>query len=585
MHSRSNHTATAAAVGTLTTALAGLVMLPVLASAEDAGGRAAVPDAPAVVVRLAAASELEESLVYLARLAGAEEPDRLRDRLIAAATAGRGLAGIDRLRPAGGYGFIGPHGDDGAVVLIVPVADERAFVDLLEGGLHLALQAGGDGVYTAGAVELPGLKAEPVYVRIESGWAFVTVRDRGALARGRLLPPEAVLAGARCAGGGEPRSGDVASAAPVGDGPNAVRGCEHPATGLVSVTVNVDRIPRTFKEVVLGQLDAGLAQAKRDAPAFGTEGLWPFLAGIVDEIAASMATQLFEGAETSLRIDLDRRLGVVTLTVRIAARPGTAMAAAIAAFGQSTSVTAGLLRPGAAVAGALNVVMLRRERELLSGLVDGVRRSALAASGGELERIAVGTAFDTLRPTLEAGEIDLAFDLLGPGSDGLYSFIGAVKVRNGATLQRVFRLAPPRSPVTDARFVGTVAGSGVHRLTVDLDEPFRRVFGGNTAYLGFRDDAVFVAAGPRALGLVRETLPLGPVTAPRIGELRIAADRLMPLSGDPALQDLARSVLGSAKGGGAIRLKVEGGATLTLKLSMPAKLIEFASALGRGIMR
>jgi len=221
----------------------------------------------------------------------------------------------------------------------------------------------------------------------------------------------------------------------------------------------------------------------------------------------------------------------------------------------------------------------------VSGLVEGMRHQALAASGSELERIAIGTALDTLKPTLEAGEVDWTVNLLGPDNDGLYGLVGALKVRDGARLQRIFRLAPAIGPVTDVRLAGTVGRSTIHRLTVDLDEPFRRVFGGNTAYLAFRDDAVFVAAGPRALGLVREALPLGPVTAPRIGELRIAADRLVPLSGDPALQGLARSVLGSAKGGGAIRLEVEGGATLTLKLSMPAKLIEFASALGRGTMR
>ena len=616
MTSQLKHTATAAAVSTLRAAIAAALVVigfavPSAAPAEEAGG------APAVIVRVAAADDIREGFVYLARLAGRGDAARDWDRLIATATAGRGLAGIDRRRPAGAYGWIGPHGDDGAAVVLVPVTGERAFLDLVENGLHAVPEAGGDGVYTAGAVDLPGLTAAPVYFRIVRGWAYLTARDRGALRDGRLVSPAAVLSGQRCAAAFDFTSANVTAGGPgkmVPDGRIATvagdlgaaglaaanpvaaipaeeavtprlagRGCDPLPPGMVSVSVDLQRIPAAVKEMVLGQLDASLTEVRREASPLRTPGLRPFLVGMLDEIGRGMATQLFEGGDTSLQLDLDRKRGLVALTVTIAARPGTAMAAAIADFSQSSSATAGLLRRDAALAAAMNVVMLKRERDLLSVFVDGIRHRAVAASGGELERIAVATAFDTLKPTLDAGEIDWAFSLLGPGSDGLYSLIGAVKVRAGAGLQRMLRLAPAIDPVTDIRFAGTVGRSAIHRLTLNAGDAFSRAFGGNAAYVAFRDDAVFVAAGPRGLSLVREALPVAAVTTPRIAEFRITPDRLAPLSGDGAAEDIARSGFGGDRRGGTIRLTVEGGSALRLRLLVPAKVIEFAGAVGHGM--
>ena len=104
-----------------------------------------------------------------------------------------------------------------------------------------------------------------------------------------------------------------------------------------------------------------------------------------------------------------------------------------------------------------------------------------------------------------------------------------------------------------------------------------RVFGAKVAWLAFRDDAVVLAAGPRAASLVREAVAVAPVTTPRIAEVRVAPDRLAPLSGDLGAQDAARG----ERDGGTVRLTAEGGGSLKLRLTVPLKLIEWAGALAR----
>jgi hypothetical protein len=347
--------------------------------------------------------------------------------------------------------------------------------------------------------------------------------------------------------------------------------------------VNIDRIPDEFKELALGELDLRLAEAKeRNAPPLETEWQRKFRLATFDSLARSIRTHLYEGGETALRFDLDRKAGDVTLTVTMAGKTGTAMAATIQDLGQATSTTAGLLRDDAAINGEMNVAIAENERELFAALLDDSRRQALANARSQIERLTLSTVFDAVMPTLKAGELDWSFNLLGPDSDGLYAFIGGVKVREGRRLENIFRQTPPKDPATEVSFdIEKVGRIGIHRVTLSMDDQGRRAFGDNPLYLAFRDDAVFFTAGSRGLALLKKALAIAPVTTGKMMELQIAASRLAPLNNVRAAQDIARDVFGDDRDGDRLRLTLEGGDALKLRLSMTAKLIEYVSRIGR----
>jgi hypothetical protein len=557
-----------AAVITFRIALLGLMLtLPAVAVAQDRQGGLSKPT---LILSLASYEQLRSGLLYLARLAGQDDAAAQLDQLIDARTGNRGLEGIDLHRPMGAYGWVGPHGDDSTLVLLIPVADQNSFLGLL-GNFNIAPRQGGDGVYRAYVENLP----DPVYLRFANGYAYVTVRDEGVLDDDRLLFPGAVLTGQGCVG---PADADYRAR-----GYLVNRYCPNLEAGVLSLIVNIDRIPDEFKELVLGQLALVLAEAKEmDAPPFETEGQRKFRLASIDEIGQSIRAQLYEGGETSLRLDLDRKADEVTLTVSMAGKAGTAMAAAIRDAGRTTSTTAGLLRNDAAVNGEMSVAMLEKQRELFGALLDDSRRQALANIWNPIERMALATAFEAFMPTLNAGELDWAFNLLGPDSDGLYAFTAGVKVRDGARLEKIFRHMPAPDPTTEVTFdVDRVGPVGIHRIMLRMDDDARRAFGGNSVYLAFRDDAVFFTVGSRGLGLLKEALAVAPVMTGRVMELQIAASRLAPLAKERAAQDIARSVFGGDRDGDRLRLTLEGGDAMKLRLSMKAKLIEYASLIGR----
>jgi hypothetical protein len=529
-----------------------------------------VPGKPGLVLSLAPYDQLWGGFIYLARLAGQDEAAEQLDRLIAVQTGDRGLGGIDRKKPIGAYGWVGSHGDDSSLVMLVPVADEQAFLDLL-GNFNIAPRKGGDGVYSAGVERVP----DPIYFRFASGYAYVTARNRSVLDEDRLLAPAAVLARQGCVGSGDAAEKKSGSFDPF---------CPNPEPGILSLIVNIDRIPTEFKDLAVGELDRQLADAKeRNAPLFETEWQRKFRLETIDEITGAIRTLLYEGGETSLHLDLDRKAGDVVLTVGVEGKPGSAMAAAIQALEQATSTTAGLLRKDAAMNGTLSFTLPEKLHELYVAMLDDGRRQALANAKTQIERTALTTAFEAFMPTLKAAELDWTFNLLGPGSDGLYTFTGGVKVRDGARLEKIFRETPPKDPTTDIRLdVEKVGPVGIHGVTVRMDDAARRVFGDNPVYLAFRDDALLFAVGARGLEFLKEALAVAPATGKTM-ELQIAASRLAPLAKERVAQDIARDVFGDDRDGDRIRLTLGGGKTLTLRLSMTTKLIEYTSRIGRAI--
>jgi hypothetical protein len=561
------------------TALLGLTLLVLAQAAALEGPKAATIGKPMFILNLASYNQLRENFFYLARLAGQDESAALFDQLIEAQTSGR--EGIDRKKPAGAYGWIGPRGDDSSVVLLVPVTDPNDVLDLLE-NFDIRAKRGGDGVYRANVEKVP----DPVYFRFANGYAYVTTRDKRVLDEDKLLAPETVLSASQgCAGDGVvgQKSGKL-----LDDPARGYPGdqfCRDFGDSVFSLIVNVDAIPPEFKDLFLAEFDLGLAEAKkRDVPRIETELQRKIRLATIDEMATAIKTMIYQGGETSLRLDLDRKAGDIALTVNVEGKAGSPMAAAFRDLGQTTSVTAGLLRGDAAMSGMLNFRLPERLREIFGTILDEGERQALANAGDQNERAAASMAFEAIMPTFKAAELDWSFSLLGPDSDGLYTLVGGFKVQDGARLERLFRERASKDPTAKVRLDIEKAGAiGIHRAVLKLDDDSRRVFGDNPLYyLAFRDDVILIAAGARGLGAIREALTAAPATG-KVLDLQFAVSRLAPLAKDRVAQEIARSVFGDDRDADRLRLTLEGGNALTLRLSMTAKLIQYTSRLGQAV--
>src|ERR1700680_1615630 len=103
-----------------------LLLLPRLAWAQ------ANATPPTVVVRINSIDSLIDHVKCLTGLAGQKDAARQIEGLIKTKIGEKGLEGVDSGRPFGFYGRIGKELDDFSGAILVPISDEKAFINLLK---------------------------------------------------------------------------------------------------------------------------------------------------------------------------------------------------------------------------------------------------------------------------------------------------------------------------------------------------------------------------------------------------------------------------------------------------------------------
>ena len=126
---------------------------------------------------------------YIMTMAGQEELAKQLDGMLKSMVGKEGLKGIDTKRPLGFYGTVGKNLVDSTGVALVPVADEKAFVELLD-GMNLNVKKGQDGVYSFTPPNSPA----DAYFRFANKYAYIAPASKDAIAKDKLLVPASVLA-------------------------------------------------------------------------------------------------------------------------------------------------------------------------------------------------------------------------------------------------------------------------------------------------------------------------------------------------------------------------------------------------------
>lgn len=498
-------------------------------------------DKPTVILRLAPLDHLRGDLRYLAEVVGEGEKAKQFDEMIKSMLGDKGLAGIDTKKPLGLYGWVGAFGFDSKVVLMVPLADKKAFLDLLSDNLDAKPKKGGDDVYSMSVENVPGM----VYFRFANDYVYATVGDKGVLDKGKLLAPASVL--------------------PAGQ------------IGALSLTVNVDEVPDELKEKGLAFIENRLAGIKDTEMAGHTEAQKKVRDAAVDELSAQVKSLFNHGGATSLRLDLDRQAGNLALTVSVAGKSGSPLAESIRKWGQIKSRTASLGNPNSALKGELNVSLPAKFRELLQPALQDAEKHALAKAKDENEREVLGTLLQGIMPTLKAAELDTAINVRGPNDNGIYTLLGGIKVKDAAKLEKALRKTAAEFPQKIVNLdAEKTDGIAIHRINPDknLKASARRTLGDNPIYVAFRDDVLLVSAGDKGLSALKEALSATPATG-KLLDVQMALARLIPLNDDKTQAEIGRKVFGDNKNGGRVHLTVEGGNTLTLRFVVEAKVFDY----------
>src|SRR5262249_36333993 len=268
-------------------------------------------------------------------------------------------------------------------------------------------------------------------------------------------------------------------------------------------------------------------------------------------------------------------------------RPGTALARNVQALADTKSAVAGLIGEDSATNGRLTLTLPEGARGGLGPVLDEAGARWVKQAPNETERELRDRFFKALAPTLREGTLDVAGDLRGPSQDKLYTGVLAVRLKDGADLEKAIRASVDKLPA-EARAKVTLdadkaGGVAVHRLNVekDYDAKTRQNFGENPIYFAVRDDALFVVLGHKGADAVKGAVGARPKAGP-VARVEMSLARMVPLmEGPKAAAESAREAFGKEKRGDTVYLTLEGGKALQLRAGMKGPVIRFFSLMDR----
>src|ERR1700722_16974513 len=149
-----------------------VAMVPVTASAAD--DKLAKQT---VILRVAALDELVANAIFLADLAGQKDRAEEVEKYLKSLAGDDGLKGLNTKKPLGLYIKVGARGFDSEGVLMLPIADEKAFLEVLKKLNFEPEKEKDDDIYK---IALPGVPFAG-YFRFANGYLYATGVDKSYL--------------------------------------------------------------------------------------------------------------------------------------------------------------------------------------------------------------------------------------------------------------------------------------------------------------------------------------------------------------------------------------------------------------------
>jgi hypothetical protein len=453
----------------------------------------------------------------------------------------KGLEGIDAKRPMALYGMFGEGGiETGTVIGLVPIADEKAFLGLIE-NLGAKAEKDKDGVYSVTGDNVPA----PIYFRFAHKHAYVTALNKDALDKDKLLPPGTVL--------------------PAGKAP------------VFSVTVRIDQIPDKVRELAVGQVEAQLDAAKEEKKEDETPAQKAVKVAVLDLMKKHVVSVIKDGGEVALRLDVDQKAQDLSFELALSGKDGTPLAKTISALGKHKSIVAGLISPQSVMNMVINLPIDEKIVATIRTLIqEQVDKETDATKKAEAQKI-----IKAFGPALKFTEADLAFDLRGPTKGGLYTLVGGMQVADGRALDKAMRDSIkdlPENERAQIKFDADKAGDvAIHQInTAAGGDDFKKSFGDGPAYFAARSDAAFVAMGEGALDALKAALKSEPkVAAPVVFEVSVARLAQAMAAEKPDAPKAAAKAFAKDQAADKIRFSLEAGTELKLRFAMKTPVLTF----------
>ena len=508
-----------------------------------------VVQAQFVVFTVQSVDAVLDQVRHTMKLAGKEEEAKQLDGMLQAYLSDDGLKGLDTKRPLGLYlaRFETIDEKKPPVVAFVPVTNEKDFVALLT-KLNVPLsEADKDGLRH---IEL-GIVS--IHVRFAHGHAFAAV-DETQL-KGELPDPAKLLTDSH-------------------------------RNHLLALTANLEQMPAQLKTKLLEGLAKEMDKQAKGATTKAQQQNLKAQKYVHD----ALQQVLQETREISLTAHHDRQARKVRVDFSVTPRPGTNMAQQVKNFGGSRSQFAALAED-AAMNIFLNFPIDGEIRAALDKAIEEGFQEALKEEKSLAKKAVAEKAFAVLAPTLKSDVFDLFLTVRGPQSDGKFTLLGGLRVKNGQEIEQLLKSflndLPEKDRANVQVDVAKVDGLSIHRVKFpEGDKDAKRLFGSSEAFFLFHKDYALLTVGTYGLEELKKAVsrintPGQKQFAPL--HMTFALRQLMHFEENDAKRSKAVAAAKTAftgDGQDVIQITWAGDTTLRLRFEMSDQIIKFLALLG-----
>jgi hypothetical protein len=524
-----------------------LLLAAVAALAVAVSTRADDRPEPVVTARVRSVLDLTGYFEYLGGCFGQADPAKQAAQLVRGlADPDKGIEGFDPARPIGAYGVLVPDVVNSYAVVVLPVADETAVLQLLTGRLNLDPKKKND-IYELKVPNVP----VPVFFRFANKSAYVTARSADPLADDLLTPPDALFAGQEEA--------------------------------VATVRLYPGRVPEPLRRLALGQLELQLKQQAKAKPAGADANAEYWQRVGQDGAFAVLKSLVLEVTELTARVGIDPKADDLSAEIVLTPKVGSPLAKLVAGETGLTGVAGRLARPDATATAGVRIDLPKSVQKDLDAGVDKFIAGVVDRETGKDKKMAK-LVMGAIAPTLKSGVIDFGLVVLGD-APGKVRAVAEVRVKGGAGIARVLKEGEAEDPSKNAKSefdVATEGGVALHKVTFVNGGDLAKATGSPAVWLGTADDRLMVSFGPDE-GLLKKLILAERKPVP-VARLDVSAGRVFKLVNKdlPAetMDKLVAEHVGTGTDGkDAVRLAVTGGEALTVRLTAKGKAVRLATAL------
>lgn len=500
---------------------------------------------PGVVFRMQPINRLVENAFFLAEAVGMKEQAKMIEGSLKGLTGPKGIEGIDPEKPIGLYGNIGPNLIDSEVVGLIPIADEKTFVEML-GKLNLQAKKGENGNYVMNIPNSPF----PMFFKFKDGYMCATIRDEKGIDDKKLLSPKELLSVEK--------------------------------TGVMSISLNLSGLPEDLIKNIVPQIELQIAEAKQKKIPGETPAVQK-LRNDVSEMLLQFIVQVFtQGDDLTMKVDMDRKAGDIGLGVSFKGKNGSELAKTIAGMGAGKSMGAGMISKDSVLHMNMNsVIPATARKDFIKVFQEGINKSIEdekdAGKKGVMEKMA-----KALAPTLELGTMDAVMEVRKT-SNGKFAFLTAMKIAEGKKIEEVIKLLYKDLPDSEKKKLSLdfakAGDTNVHKVDILVQPADVKNFGSEPGYLAISNDVILFAGGEKSLPLVNEALSSSAKPSP-IFEFEIAFNKAAGLLTKEFADavEVAEKIFKENPNSDKLKLTLEGGKELSLKMSMKSTVLTFFKA-------